>query len=233
MYLILWLGFKGYLSTQSGCMSDLLPAVWIQGLKRRVADEVLVTFTRKPHIGQCGRDGIFFMNCSLVTAKTIVTVYWALFYAKYLHSWSHCILTTVRRDCITSQFTMERVRFTGVRWLFPNQRTKKCQTSRHIPSPINNTINKTPESGDFKPFNHLNHPFCFVIYTGTEKKWWPICFHKQNLDKYTVNSKIMIVFQIALHLPIAIEKVLKFRQQGQKLLIFSGLHLVLLFAKRM
>lgn len=169
MYLILWLGFKDYLSTQSGCMSDLLPAVRIQGLKRRVADEVLVTFTRKPHVGRCGRNSIFFMKCPLVIAKTIVTVYWALLYAKYLRSWSHCILTTVGGGCITSQLTIERVRFPRVRWPSSNQKAKKCQIgdNGHIPSPFINTINKTHESGDFKPFNHLNHPFCFVIYTGT------------------------------------------------------------------
>lgn len=169
MYLILWLVFKGYLSTQSGCMSDYLPAVRIQGLERRETDEVLVTFPRKPRIGQCGRDGIFFMNCSLVTAKTIVIVYWALLCAKYLHSWSHYILNTVGEIALLLSFMIEKVRFTRVRWLSPNQRAKKWQTgdSRHIPSPFNNTMNKTPGSGDFKLFNHLNHPLFSVIYTGT------------------------------------------------------------------
>lgn len=170
MYLNLWLGFKGYLSTQSGCMSDLLPAVRIQGLERRVADEVPVTFTRKPHVGQCGRDSIFFMNCSLVTAKTIVTVYWALLGAKHLHSWSHCILTTVGEIALLLSFMIDREgEVHKSEMAFPKSKAKKCQTgdSGHIPSPFSNTINKTPVSGDFKPFNHLNHPFCFVIYIGT------------------------------------------------------------------
>lgn len=140
MHLILPLGFKGYLSTQPGCLNDLFKAAGLWGLERREMVTGLQCLLGKPHSGQRG-SRIVPYKMPTSNGRSSRCVFWALLCAKCLPH--YFTVFTTGRDYIAFSCTTEKSEVCKKLNVFPQiaeQINWQIWDGWHSPSLFNNFV---------------------------------------------------------------------------------------------